>query len=259
MAGIPSVKGWVLAAAFLWAAAWLVLPSRAPSFSRFERPVIDYYAVQDLGAVLNGARRLGADLAFIQLLQYYGSGEYADPHRLFGRKWERSQVPARELGHEGHDHGHDAESDDEKPRPSWPLLNTFTLRVGSLDPYFHYAYLFGGGALAFTQRRYDEALSVLQEAAKRDPSFWRYRLYQGAIAYGKGAEMNRAIPLLEEAIRQPDCPSMVKNILANMHKKAGNPRRAAEIFVELIETSRDQEYVALARQRLKEMGIRLPE
>jgi hypothetical protein len=49
-------------------------------FLVFERPLMDIFATQDMALVLNGARRLGADLAFIQLMQYYGSPENANPN-----------------------------------------------------------------------------------------------------------------------------------------------------------------------------------
>ncbi len=214
---------------------------------------METFAAQDMAAVLNGSRRLGADLAFIQLLLYYGSMENA-------RRGAPSPAPLphedpENHGKHGHVHmGEEAQADVENRRlGDFPHLKDYTLRVGDLDPYFHYAYLFGAGALGFNLNRVDQALDVLRDGAGGDPHFWRYRLYAGALAYRKAEDVQKVIPLLEEAIKDPECPSMLKNILANIHRREGNVKRAAEIFIELATSSRDNEYRDLALQKLREI------
>jgi hypothetical protein len=46
---------------------------------------------------------------------------------------------------------------------------------------------------------------------------------------------------------------MLKNILANMYRKQGNDRRAAEIFLDILDNARDRSYADLALQKLQEI------
>jgi tetratricopeptide (TPR) repeat protein len=253
--------GAVMCAVFFIAAAWVVSQRPWPKFPPFERPVMELFASQDVGMVLNGARRLGADLAFIQLLQYYGSPENASPDHPRGRYRGNTRGHAHETEkeHEGHQHQHmssmgsEASADETSRRSgAFPQLLEYTLRAGSLDPRFHFIYLFSSGALAFNLNRGEEAMEALSHGARADPNFWRYRLYMGAMAYRKNQEIDKAIASLEEASRDPDCPSMIKNILANIHVKQGNFQRAREIYSDLL-NSRDRSYTFFAEQQLREL------
>jgi tetratricopeptide (TPR) repeat protein len=209
---------------------------------------VERFAVQDMTSVLSGSRRLGADIAFIQLLLYYGTMENA--HEGHNHPKEHA-----EDAHPGHTHW-DAEINADiqnDPLPLFPQLKNLGLRVGLLDPYFHYAFLFTGGALGFNLNRMEDAIDVLRRGAEADPHFPRYALYAGALAYKRSEGQDKVIPWLEEAIKDPDCPTMIKNILANMYRQEGNLRRAAEIFINIVETSRDKEYVALAIRKLQDI------
>jgi tetratricopeptide (TPR) repeat protein len=233
----------VLAVALLAAAQGLAA-RRAALLPLFGRPVLEDYALSDVGAVSFGLRRMGADLAFIQLLQYYASTEWIGPHE--GHEPEAGEEAAPGQVNEG--------SADLHPRlrlVNFSKLREHILRIGALDPYFHYAFLFGAGALAFNLNRPDEAFEVLRTGAAADPEFWRYRLYAGAIAFRESAQIEKVIPLLEEAARDPDCPTMLMNILANIYRKIGAYDRAADVFQRIIANSRDEGYVSLARQKLK--------
>lgn len=246
--------GGCVCAAVLLSGAWLVSKTPFPKFPVFERPSMDVFAAQDMAMVLNGARRLGADLAFIQLMQYYGSPENANPHHPRG--WARKSPPLHHEEHEGHVHlhmGSEGNADaTNRPSRSFPQLLEYTLRAGSLDPRFHFLFLFSSGALAFNLNRGDDAMTALEQGARGDPSFWRYRLYQGAIAFRKNQEIDKAIANLEEAISDPECPSMIKNILGNIYIKQGNYQRAKEIYLDLL-NSRDGSYKQFAEQQLRKL------
>jgi tetratricopeptide (TPR) repeat protein len=212
--------------------------------------VIEQYALTDASVVLSGLRRLGADLAFIQLLQYYSSEVTEEEHR--------------EMVEEGHWHMGTEGNADLHPNvrlSNYPKLISYALRAASLDPYFHYNFIFTAGALAFNLNRDDEALTLLSEGARWEPNFWQYRLYAGAIGFRKSNSIDKVVALLEEAIKDPDCPSMVENILANIYKRQGNYQRAAEIYALMIQTSRDPAYVGTAKQKLDELraqhGVRI--
>lgn len=248
--------GWVTCAGVLFAGARGFAQKPFPAFPLFERPSMEVYAAQDMAMVVNGARRWGADMAFIQLLQYYGSPENSNPNH--SRGWRRKSKPLHDQHdeHEGHVHlhlGSEGNADaTNRPSGAFPQLLEYTLRAGNLDPRFHFLYLFSSGALAFNLNRGEDAMLALEAGIRGDPSFWRYRLYQGAIAFRKNQEIEKAIANLEEAIRDPDCPSMVKNILGNIYIKQGNYARAKEIYQNLLD-SRDPSYVEFAEQQLRKL------
>lgn len=249
----------ILAAAFFLAVALSFSQGKGLYFPPFEKPTMELFAAQDMGMVLNGARRFGADLAFIQLMQYYGTRENADPNHPRRRRGSSSAYSEEE--HKGHGHLHlgsegggDATN---VPSRAFPQLAEYALRVGSLDPRFHFAYLFASGALAFNLNRGADAMAVLEDGIRGDSHFWRYRLYQGSFAYRKEQEIEKAMANLEIAIQDPECPSMIKNILANLYIKHKNYPGAVAIFLDLL-NSRDQDYSDLARKQLQRFGL-LPE
>ena len=104
--------------------------------------------------------------------------------------------------------------------------------------------------------RFGLTFELLRLAVERAPSFWRYRLYAGAIGYKWKGRFDKVIPMLEEAIQYEDCPAMVKNILAALHEQRGNFRRAAEIYAHILETSNDPVYLEKAERKLREYGDR---
>lgn len=237
---------WVWAVAVALLAAANGLPYRHAGFPPFNHPVLEEYVIQDTAAVLTGARRLGSDLAFIQLLLYYGSAETREKHGHRTREDPGEHAGHLHLGREGGAVG-------AATLGEFPELMEHGLRVGSLDPFFHYAYLFAGSALGFNLNRADEAIEVLHRASVQDPGFPRYSLYLGALAYRQSDELAKVIPWLEESIKDPECPTMLKNILANMYRKTGNDRRAAEIFLDILDNARDRSYADLALQKLREI------
>lgn len=291
--------GGLVTAGVLWGGAVVVSQvKKNAAMPPFTSVVMPGFAVQDTAMALNGARRFGADLAFIQMMQYYGSAEYSNPTISFPRRktprtrhsdtgfsgihfghrhsdsatheddmefqsGKENQDSHFEEGHEGaHEHAHshlhlgsegtaDATN---QPSPGFPLLVDFAIRAGTLDPRFHFAYLFASGALAFNLNRGEDAVRVLEHGIRGDPSFWRYRMYLGAISYRKNQETEKVIETLEQAIVDPDCPSMIKNILAHIYIKNGNLKRAAEIYVNLLD-SRDPSYSIHAENQLIKLGV----
>ncbi|MGQ0645788.1 MAG: tetratricopeptide repeat protein [Elusimicrobiota bacterium] len=242
---VHPAAGWLCASAVFLAAAQGFSALRSePHLPVFERPVLEEHALMDVSLVLAGLRRFGGDLAFIQMLQYYSSAQVHDE----GPDGHEKKEYHLNLGSEAAADLHPHVRLDNYPR----LFSHFT-RIVSLDPYFQYAYLFGGGALAFNLNRNDEAVALLEKGMQMDPANWQLRLYAGAVAFRKADQMEKVIALLEDAIQHPDCPSMVENILANIYRKRGDIRRAAEVYLHMLETSRDESYRSTARQKLKEL------
>lgn len=209
--------------------------------------VVTEHYLTDIGALLLGAHRLAADIAYVQLLQYYGVRE----------------------GHSAHGHDHDHEDDGHPSRPhpfrhdyaggNYPRLKELSTRILRLDPYFNQVILEAAGALAFNQKRTDEALAYLREAIQRDPTFYRYHLYVGAILYkseGKDAEL---IDLLLEAIKFPDCPPLFELVLGNLLKKVGRPLEAMRVYYHTHTTTADKYYRNDALGRIKRLAAERPD
>lgn len=76
----------------------------------------------------------------------------------------------------------------------------------------------------------------------------------GAIGYTQAERSEEAVALLEESVKDPECPSMIKSILAGIHRKAGRYGRAAEIYESILD-ARDKEYAERARKNLEEMMV----
>ena len=177
---------------------------------------------------LLGLRRLSSDLAWIRLLQYYGTLEREEEHIHHGEYCDRGE---------------------------YENLLPMCQEVVRLDPYFHYAYLFGGGSLAFNHQRYDEAIELLREGIKNNPKFWKFRLYIAAIVFTRTKEYDKVVPLLEEAIRYRDCPEVVKIFLANIYKAKGEYGKAIVIWENILATSRNEWARATAQSLLQKMEI----
>jgi hypothetical protein len=265
----PSARRWVAVAVVLWGASLAVLPRRPVLLPSFQKPVFPEHAVLDMSLALSGVRRFGGDLAFIQMLQYYGGyGESPKPAAPTATPPVASSPAAHDHAHEQEGHAHEGHAhergghvpsemnteDYNRRRTEYKWLENHAYRILSIDPYFHYANLFVAGALGFNLNRNDEALRVLTRAAEMDPKHWRYRLYAGAIAYRKTQETEKVIHLLEEALKDPDCPSMLMNILGNIYLHEGNLKRAEEIFRYMLDNARDPSYTDTAREKLDRLA-----
>lgn len=195
-------------------------------------------AVPTIGFFSLGLRRLSADLAFVQLLMYYGTSEH------------REDAP-----HE-HDEGHGQPGHVHKGGESgYPLLESLALRVLQRDPYFTYAALFSAGVLAFNLDRPDEALRVLTNAARFSPREWKYRAYVAAIGFHQKGDPSMVIEELTPLLDEPDCPTFLKNIVAFLNRRLGRNKEAIRIYLNILE-SRDTAYHDVAMRALKELGAR---
>jgi hypothetical protein len=148
--------------------------------------VTQRHGLQDVGLVTAGFRSLAADLAWIQLLQYVGGGF------LPGEDTTRGYAE----------------------------LKPMTLRVTRIDPYARHAYLYSASMLAFFHnfQRPQEAMDLLVEGIRANPKYWPLRSMAAAIGFQQTAEFNRMAQALEDSIQSPDCPAVVKSILANGYK-----------------------------------------
>jgi tetratricopeptide (TPR) repeat protein len=228
-------------------------------------------------SVLLGARRLAADIAWVQLLQYYGSPEKPlDEETEFTVSWDMVKfltgIPLENK--EAHNPGvpeekHHSEAEhhhyhEDIEGGNYPALYSNCLRVAELDPFFSYVYLYGAGALAWNLHRPDEALKLLEAgianmerfspAITKDihHPFWQYNLYISAIVYSKTGQYEQMTGLLETAIKQPGCPNMMKAILANIYQKNSQFVKSLQLWFEIYD-SQDPTYTVKSQQKITEL------
>ncbi len=191
--------------------------------------------------VLLGLRRLSADLAWIDVLQYYGSHEEETEHKDEDEhEGEHVHEPGRECPH----------------CLKWGEYKELLSRCQAiirLDPYFHYAYLYGSGALAFNHNRFDEAVELLDEGVQNNPQYWRFRLYLAAIAYIRKAEYDKIIPLLEQVAFDLEAPTMIRNILAQIYEKKGEYYKAKLLWEYILNTAAEDVYIKRAKEHLEKI------
>lgn len=170
---------------------------------------------QDFWLIFFGHRRIAADIAFIQLLQYYGEVPDEElPDKLKGESRKRFGLEVfehRDLFH-------------------------YALRCIRLDRNFDFAVTFSAAALAWVQKREEEAIKILSDALNFRPDFYQANLYLSAITITKKKGAKESIFHLEEAITFPDCPDMVKNLLAAIYEDIGDYRNAVRIWSLLIDS-----------------------
>lgn len=176
------------------------------------QPPLDQYAMFDLSSVVFGVRKMASDIAWIQLLQYYGG---MDDEKESGVESER-EFNGVTFGN-----------------GRYQLLQKLTQRVVRLDPYFYSSYMYGGACLAWNLDRPDEGIAVFDEGIKNAPNYWQFTIYKMAIIYKKLDRYEDMVGKLEEALKYKDCPIMVKAMLANIYKKKGNYIRALQLWVEI--------------------------
>ncbi|HAM35868.1 MAG TPA: hypothetical protein DEB40_08485 [Elusimicrobia bacterium] len=197
-------------------------------------------AVETAALLSLGMRRLAADMGLVRLLIYYGSPETA--HEESGT------------------HGHEHEAfEAEHPERSWGggsygELGLRALRIMDLDPSMSYVALYASGALAFNLNRPMEALHVLRYALARDPRNIQYQAYVAAIGFHRHGDPAGVIHILEPVLDTPECPAMVKHMVAYLYVKTGQSQKAARLYKHILETSKDAGYRRMARAALARLN-----
>ena len=186
-----------------------------------EDTISERYALQDLILILMGFRNLASDIALIELIQYTSS-EYSERKDSGGTLYR--------------------------------LFKQHALRVIRIDPYNRPAYLFSAGILAWFKpiNRPQEAIDILREGLRYDPTYWQYTLYIGAIAYTREGNIEKMINMMEIAITHPDCPAHVKQLVANVCKKHGYYDKAIAIWMNVLD-SNSIDYWDRARREIQEI------
>lgn len=225
------------------------------SLSDLKIPIEKYFVLDSIGFVL-GMRKIVSDIAWIQLLQYYGTDytllkdeNIQEENLIFEKHYKEENVS----------HEHCEHTSKIQPGRYKKLLKYFQ-RIIRLDNNFIFAYFYGSGALAWNVERPDEALELISEGLKNldyqknDPNsdYWTLVLYQSAIIYKKGGKYKEMISDLESIIKKGQAPNLVKSILANLYKKFGDYDKAIKVWYDILNTA-DPEYLLRAKMQIYEI------
>ena len=255
----------------------------------FENPLPDLnsfpiprYAILDISSFITGLRSVGADIAWIQLLQYYGTPEKPldkeTEYRLSIDMVKHLIGMRVEHAHGGHDedhagagkhkHEHRGESHSHYHASIeggvYPDLLKYCYRIINLDPFFFYVYLYGAGALAWNLDRPNEALELLQEGIIRmekyrsditkdiSQPYWQLNLYISAIIYREKGEYGKMLNLLDRTANLSETPNIMRVMLANIYEKERNYKKSLFLWIKVYETG-DPQYYDKAENKINEL------
>jgi len=190
--------------------------ANTPLFSKEFSEVAHY---QDIWLILLGMRRIAADIAFIQLLQYYGDVPAEELPREKVLELKRKGVLIFGVHRE---------------------LFKYALRTIRLDRNFEFAVTYTAAALAWVQKRDEEAIKILEDALNFRKTYYQASLYLAAITVRKNKAEKEAIKYLEEAIKFPDAPFLAKVILAEIYKRQKDYKNSLRVWSMLLDIR--QEY-----------------
>lgn len=179
-------------------------------------------ASSDMAALALGSRKVFADIWLIRLLIYYGK--------------------------ENNGMGH-ANSADEVYREFYERA----MHIARLDPSFRSANLLSAAIMAFNMKQYDNAEELLKYVLRYHPAQRFYTQMMLSIAQQKKGNPDAVLESIMPIIKAHDCPAMIKNVTALLYRRAGRWQEAAEIYIDIIQNSKEKDYVERALQGLKEL------
>ena len=197
----------------------------------------------DVAGVAGGFRRMTADIAWVQLLVYYGARE-----GILGKDEELDQVYQVYRGEDDHPQ----EEDIQYGAGTYPRFLPMIHRIISIDPYFTYAYLYGSGVLVWNLNQPKEAVELLQLGMKYNPKEWRFPVYIAAIVYQQQKEFGKMAGVLEQIIQEKEAPNLLRSVLANFYKDQKQYRKALKIWA-YVESTGDPEYLERSRRQMEEL------
>ncbi len=125
--------------------------------------------------------------------------------------------------------------------------------ISTLDPRFAYPYLFA--ILTVPSQKHPEAIRYLKEIVERGqralPDDWKIPFYAAVQTHVIGKNNAQAVAYLEDAIRIPSAPDLVRRTHAiYVMRDASDYGRARALFATLAETSDNEETKMIAIERL---------
>lgn len=219
-------------------------PSYFQGLTQIKLPLEKYFVLDSIGLII-GFRKLISDIAWIQLLQYYGGEAPEDVEKGNKSRYDRPH------------HNHLEQMTKIQPGKYKRFLD-YCRRITILDPLYSFVYFYGVGCLAWNLERPDEALKYSEEGLKnlkfqkdiQNSDYWELVKYQQAIVYKIGGRHKEMISKLKEIVESGKAPNLVKAILANLYKKYGFYKEALNIWYD-ISLSGDPEYIERAKYQIQ--------
>ncbi len=180
--------------------------------------------LNDFVGITLGMRRLSADLAWIDTLQYYGTEEAG------ASEFQSENGLGRYNGFIDH-----------------------CRRTIKIDPHFSYVYYYCAGALGWNLNRLNEAEALLREGIRDNPTEWRMPQYLAAMAYQKNHNIDQLTTFLAVFVQDPNCPNLVRALLANLYAKSKNYAAALRIWFQILDTG-DPAYIGQAHDHIQKIA-----
>jgi hypothetical protein len=163
---------------------------------------------------------LAADVAFLQMVQYYGK------HRRLDR--------------------------------SYPWAPHMIEIVTTLDPRFVTPYVFGALVLAEDMRRLDLAVELLERGMAQAPDRWELPFEAGFLLFVHDRGNARAGVFLERAARIPGAPAYVHRFAADAYRRGGSAADALRLWREIAETTTEPGLRETARRYVEQLEATPP-
>lgn len=192
-----------------------------------------------------GMRRLLADVWFVRLMQYYGTRELSE-HDEDGAK-----SPWRQRRHT--DEHHHCQHGADYGYGKYPDFFPMARHIIDIDPYFKSAIMYSVTSLAFNLQKQESAIALLKIAMMYSKKEWMYPRLLAAIGYSKAKDPQKVAQTLTMLVWEPDCPTMVKQLVAFLNKKTKNYRTAYAIYLNILNTSKDPFYLENARKETEKL------
>lgn len=189
--------------------------------------------IGDALALSFGMRRLLADIWFVRLMQYYGTPEPSE--------------------HDEHEHGPHCHHGPDYGYGDYPDFFPMAKHIIHIDPYFKSAIIYSVTSLAFNLEKQESAISLLKIAMMYSRNEWAYPKLLAAIGYSKAKEPQKVAQTLTMLVWEPDCPTMVKQLVAFLNKKIKNYKTAYAIYLNILNTSKDPFYLENARKEIEKL------
>jgi tetratricopeptide (TPR) repeat protein len=234
-------------------ASFILSRSMSYRYPAFNDIPADELRLSDIGCMLMGMRRVAADIAWVQLLQYYARPEMSAEEEL-EIAYSKIIAPEDKAHHESAEqdgaHFHNGEfHTNYNATGGFPLFLDKAYRVTRLDPFFYYAFLYSAGALAWNMERPDEAYNMLNKGIEYAPAYWQYSTYMLGIIYKKKGNYREMISVLEKAMTYADCPNLIKANLAKIYEQNGAYVKSLRLWITVFDSG-DMQYADMARRHI---------
>jgi|GEM_PF-1589480 len=168
---------------------------------------------KDLKKIVFGFENFAADLLWLQTLQYVGGNALS---------------------------------------VSFPALAKYLNVITDIDPNFAYAYHFGGLLLPF-EKKYQDAVTLLEKGARNLPQEWQFSYDLGFIRFYYLDDSEGAIAAYERCSENLNCPPGAARMAATLRAKSGKVESAFQNLLEQLDYAKAEEIPFLLK-KTEEIG-----